>query len=130
MQQMTTFMMIMLGIALLFHIFGVIPSTTPNSILLNTILNPQDIASSPIMITVLAALTLATGLSVFLGFYTRNVEYALMIPIGLALFTLMWDFLAVVAVISAASKILAVIIFGPLLLIWVLTVVDYIRGRD
>jgi hypothetical protein len=127
---MTTFMMIMLGIALLFHIFGVIPSTTPNSILLNTILNPQDIASSPIMITVLAALTLASGLSVFLGFYTRNVEYALMIPIGLALFTLMWDFLAVVAVISAASKILAVIILGPLLFIWVLTVVDYIRGRD
>jgi hypothetical protein len=127
---MTTFMMIMLGIALLFHIFGVIPSTTPNSILLNTILNPQDIASSPIMITVLVALTLASGLSVFLGFYTRNVEYALMIPIGLALFTLMWDFLAVVAVISAASKILAVIIFGPLLFIWVLTVVDYIRGRD
>jgi hypothetical protein len=122
--------MIMMGVALLFHIFGVIPSTTPNSILLNTILNPQDIASSTFNIAVLVSLALAAGLSVFLGFYTKNVEYALMIPIGGALFTLMWDFLAVVAVISAASKILAVIIFGPLLLIWVLTVVDYIRDRD
>ena len=130
MQQMTTFMMIMVGIALFFHIFGVIPSTTPNSILINTVLHPQDIASSPLMITVLAALTLAVSLSVFLGFYTRNVEYALMIPIGWALFTLMWDFLAVVAVLSSVSAVLSLIIFGPLLVIWILTVVDYIRGRD
>lgn len=131
MQQSTTFLMIMSGLLLMFYIFGVIPAnSTANSTLLTAITNPQNLKTGAIVTAILFYVGAAGISSVLLGFFVKNTEMVMMIPIGTYLLGLLWDFGIVYNALASASMIFALLICAPIMFIWIFTVIDYIRGRD
>lgn len=132
MGRAVTTLMIMAGLMVVFHLFGLIePGTTPNSVLLQYLLDPSGAPLTSIWATIFGAISLValTG-SVVVGLLTRNIELTVMVTITTFLFTLVWDFLSVVNVIASVSPALAVIVFGPSFFIIATTMVDFWRGRD
>lgn len=132
MGRAVTVLMVMAGMMVVFHLAGLIePGTTPNSVLLQYLLDPSGAPLTSIWSTIFAAISLASlAGGVVVGLLTRNIELSVMVTITTFLFTLVWDFLVVVNVIASVSPALAVIIFGPTFLILAVTMVDFWRGRD
>lgn len=131
MNQGTTFLLVMTGLMLSFWIFGILPSnSTANSTILATLANPQNMQTGAFVASLLAYVVVGGASALILGFFVKNTEWAIMAPIGTYLLSLMWDFIIVYQKVSEANPIIALLVFSPLLLLWILTVFDYIRGRD
>ena len=134
MGKFTTYIFIMTGLLILFHFMGLIePDSTPNSVLLNILMNPQDISFSDFFNDyILLTLTTGAGIvaGIIIGFVTKNAELAAMIGIATYLGTILWDFIAVYNVVAATNQVLAILLLGPLLFVFSITLVDWWRGRD
>jgi len=132
MGKFTTFLLIMSGLMLLFHFAGLIETgATPNSALLNMLLDPSSFNLSSFYAQaalVFAAVGLLGG--IVIGILTRNIEMAIFAPFTVFMITLLWDFLAVFNVIRAENMVIAVLIFGPILFLFIVSGLDWMRGLD
>lgn len=140
MGKLTTYTIFMTGIMLLFYFTGLLQecgddglcqSNTPNSAMLNLLMNVDDLrdltfSEKAILVLegVSAALIIATG--VFIG----NIELAAIGPFAIYYFNLGWDFLAVFNVVREANPVIATLIFAPFFYLYVIVIVDWWRGRD
>lgn len=125
-----TYMLVMSGLLLLFYLGGLIDTNgSPTSTLLTLVFNPENIGSSHFVTgTVLGALGIATAIIV--GVLTKDPELAAMFTITTYLLSLGWDFLDVFNVIAEANRVIALLIFGPIMFIYVITMIEFWRGRD
>jgi len=134
MGKFTTYLILMSGLTILFHFAGLIePGSTPNSQLLELILNPASMSFSSFFSTkILLAITTGAGLvaGIVIGFVTKNAELAVMSVVATWLATVMWDFLAVYTVLASQNFVIATLIFGPLMFMFSVTLADWWRGRD
>jgi len=134
MGKFTTYVLIMTGLLLIFHLFGVIEQgTTPNSQLLQILIEPENLSFGSffqdyIVLTLTTGAGLAAG--IVLGFITKNAELTVMISLATYLGTVLWDFLAVYQSIASQNEVLALIFFAPLMFLFGITLVDWWRGRD
>lgn len=127
MGRLTTMILIMSGIMLLFYFLGLIQNTITSSIL-NFLLNPETFNTSPLWIKIVAGVEGIVGLfTTIVGLVQKN-DLIVSIPVALFLLNLIFDFLSLFTVLYAASTILAVMIFGPLTLVYILTVYEWWRG--
>lgn len=140
MGKLTTYTLMMSGLLLLFYFTGLLQecddngmceATSPNSQLLNFLMRPENVKSSVvgtkgilILEGVAAALIITTGLII------GNIELAVMGSFAIYYFNLGWDFLAVFNRVRGANPVIAVLIFGPILLYYVIVILDWWRGRD
>ena len=130
MGKLTRYIFIMSGLMILFYFSGLIQST-PNSNLLNILLSPEDLQNSTLASKLIAALEVIGGIgAVIFGFISKNTELAASTIFTGYLFNLGWDFLAVVSVVASANKILALLIFSPILIVYILTAFEFWRGTD
>lgn len=124
---------IMATMILLFHLGGLV-GETPNSALLKIILNPKDIgdeSTGSLFSKIILSIGAATGVAlVFVGFITGQLEIAVMASITVFLIGLLFDVISVYNVMYVANPVVAVLFFGVFLLTFVITAVDYWRGRD
>ena len=81
--------------------------------------------------------TILGGLSVVgaivVGAITKNVELAVMTPIVAYVASVLWGFIDVynkLAAESEAGKVIGLILFAPLLFLFVLILLDWWRGKD
>jgi len=130
MSKFINFMVIMSGLVILFHVFGVV-TDTPNALLLDLLLNPEDMKDKSTFIQFISALE-AIGLigAVLIGLLTRNVELVAAATFTIWVVNMAMDFLSVVMALSSESRVLAVLIFSPFLLAYILSAFLYWRGRD
>lgn len=138
--QLTTYILAMTGITLLFYFGGIAQecvgdglctSTTPTSLILNMALNPQNMLDS----TLYARITLLiSGLgsiaAIILGFVNRNPELIGRNLIGSYLLVIGFDFLGVFQKVYQQNAVLAILIFSPLFIMYIITVVDWIGKND
>lgn len=125
MGKLTTYMFIMSGLTLLFYVTGLLHGTA-NSALLNLLLSPEGIKDSIFSGRVLAALGLITTAAAFLStFYVINLQAVARISITLYLLSIGWDFIAVYAVVASVNSVIALLLFSPLLLVFVLTMYEF-----
>ena len=128
MGRTVTLILLMSGISLLFYIGGLIHGTL-NSTLLNLLLNPSQYQLSGLSLTAIAALGLAgTAAIAILSIKSGQADLAIRIFFGLYLLSLMADFLAVYNVVASTNAVLALLIFSPILVIWLITVVEFVGG--
>lgn len=133
MAKFTNYIFIISGSLLLFYIFGMLPPESLTSQLFSLILNPTNITNSDFTnITITGGLSILTALTLGAGNYFRItnfkadfIVFASVIPI---LYSYGRDLLLIYNIIANSSQAIAILIFSPLLLVYVLTVIEWWRG--
>lgn len=128
MSRMLTFVAVMAGIVLLFNITGLV-SGTPNSALMNFVLEPQSFQSSTLFVKVVLAMQAAAGIgAIFVGFRTQSLTLVASTTFTIFLLNILVDFIVVYSVLAAEVPWLALVIFGPLMIMYVVTAFDFWRS--
>ena len=133
MGKMTTYIMLISGTLLIFYFMGLLPPEAATSGLLSLILNPSNIFNTAWYSTSLTFLAILGGLSItsiigknFLG----NPELVFLAPVTIFLLGLGLDILLVANKLYSTMQIFAVLLVGPLIILYVLTCIEWFRGRD
>ena len=139
MSKIITMVMVMSGLMLLFYFGGLLQEETdngtcegqtPNSKLLNILLQPECMKDSTIGVKTLGILASITGVLVIAAaVFIPNVELMIMGSFAIYLLTLMWDFMYVFQKVYEVAPTLAILFFGPLMLVFFIIILDWWRGR-
>lgn len=128
MGRLLTYLAVSTGLILLFYFMGLVENTA-NSTLLNLLLSPENLEDSSLSVVVFTALTGVTAAAVIsIGILTGNTQLAIMGPVAVYLFNILWDFIEVFNVLREANPIITILLFAPLMLLWGVTVIDWWRG--
>ena len=130
MSKFINFMVLMCGILLLCHISGVIQDT-PNSVLINLLIEPENMRDSSIVVQLLAAIAIVGGVgAIILGFTNINVELFAAGAFAVWIFNIGWDFVAVFSAVASVNRPIAILIFSPFLIAYIISAFLFWRGRD
>lgn len=128
MGKFTTYFLLAGLVMIMFHLGGVLGNT--NSFL-GILLDPSSFnLTNPfnIIVATLSGVGLAAG--VIIGFVTKDIRSAVMVPVTIFFLALFWDFLIVYNIIAGVNKPLALLFIGPVLFIFSLISIDFWRGTD
>lgn len=130
MGKLTTYILIMSGLMVLFYFTGLLENTG-SSTLLGMLLDPAGYKTSSLNTQILLVLTgIATAGIIVIGIVTHNVELALMGTLAIWILNLLWDFVAVFNKVYSSNPVIAILLFSPILFLFGVTVVEWWRGRD
>ena len=128
--KLTTYLFVLSGIMLLFYFTGLVTGTS-DTVLLNMLLGVENWQNSPMQAKVVAVISIAGVVgAVIVSFLSRNFELAAMATFATYILNIGWDFTQVISVIMAENKVIAILIFSPIMLVYLLTIVEFWRGRD
>lgn len=134
MSNLTKYVMIMTGLVILFYFGGLIPreSAGIDISLVNLMITEEgkqtDLQASQVWnkaVISLTILTVAGAGAVAIGILTRNVRTPLKILFALYMGNLMWNFYAVYSSVANTNTFLAILLFAPLIMVWIVTVVEW-----
>jgi hypothetical protein len=129
---MIGWMAVMGGVSLLFY-FGGLLNNTPTSSLLVFVSNPNNAQNSDLYLAMIGLFSvIATIISTFVS-RNANSDFWILVPVITVLFNFGWNFLSVYQILAASSDIGAVIatlIFGPIILMYLVSVVEWWRGTN
>lgn len=130
MGKMTGYILIMTGVTVLFYFTGLL-SNTPNTVLLNLVLNTGQLTATPLYTKLsIAVLVLGVGGTILLGFISKQPELAATGLFTAYLVSLLFDFVSVFNVLASTNKALAILILSPWLILFIVTAIEWWRGRD
>ncbi len=134
MGKFVTFLTTLIFIDLIFIVTGQISLNSPTSIILNAIIDPTNIKSSQLFIVLFGVAGIA-GLAALSGVSTGVVSRAGIDLIGFAaiaatLVLLVGDFVAIFSFLNSKNSTIAIMIVAPLIAVFVLTVAEWLRGKD
>ena len=124
-----TYLIIMFGLLLLFLFMGLLPLDKSNSPLVRLLLSPTDLQTSDLSVqTVLSIEGILAGVLI-VGFGAAvNLELGVMVGVSIFLFNRIFDFIGVFSTVNQVNPILATLMFSPLLIALVVTVLEWWRG--
>ncbi len=133
MGKLVTYLSMMIFIDLFFIITGQIGQVSSTSIILNTILDLSNIFGSAFYI--LLFITAIGGIAVTSGVTTGIINKA---GIDLLAFTatavslsfLVGDFLSIFNYLFTLNAVLATLIMAPIIILFLLTIFEWLRGKD
>lgn len=121
------YMMFMSGTLLLFYFLGLIEQGVTGT-LMALLLDPASLSGSAwfgiVFGTVASVLATAIAVKV-LGFRADIVIFSVLIA---PLLGFGWDFLSIFSVVAESSRVFAILVLSPFMLLWVLTVMEWWRG--
>ncbi len=141
MGKLSVYILVISGVTLLFYFSGLMGSTAdicdsanPNNALLCLLLSPEDMPRTDFTninsISVIAIQGIV-GLGVVIGaFFTGQIELAIISPVAIFLFNLLWNVISIFNKVREVNPVIAVIFIAPMLLLFILVIVDWWRGRD
>ena len=127
MGKLTTYLLMFSGLTLIFWFFGLLGTDSSTNALLTLLLDPSNLNNAQIWKIVILGSISAIG-GIFVGVFYKNVELTSASIVVPFLFNIMWDFTKVFNVIKAESSFLAIILFAPLLFVFLMTMYEYWRG--
>ena len=134
MAKIITLLGLMSGIVLLFY-FGGLVTDTASSTLLDMVLAPERFEAAKL---VSKAALIAGGLIGVSSLLFRNnngagLDLYLLVPFIYLFLSFGWDFLTIyqnIASVGPVAKVFAILVFGPLMLMYVVSVVEWWRGVE
>jgi hypothetical protein len=134
MAKLLTIIGIMSGITLLFYYGGVLTDTV-NTTLLSMLLNPESFQTADLILKTLASAGLVVGASTLLlrAFGGPGAELYFMLGFVYLFFSFGYDFLSIyqqIAAYSAVGQVIGVLLLGPLMVMYVMAVVEWWRGVE
>lgn len=137
--KLVFFILMMSGLTLLFHFTGLTQNCsdglcegeTPSSRLLDLLLNPESLSLSSLYDEALVVLAGLAGASIIIGLgITGGAETALRGTFMIFLGVTLWDFLYIVGKVMSINPIFATLIFSPLLIVFIVTLIDWMGKSD
>ncbi len=131
MGKLINLVLILIMIDLLFIITGQLTLDSPSSVIITALTNPEAIQDSnfwTILFVGLSGLALVGG--VVAGIVTRSSDVTIFIVMGTSLILMVGDFVDVFNHISGINPVLATVIMSPIILIFTLVVIEWVRGKD
>jgi len=130
MGKMTTFVIMFIGITLLFHLFGIITFSESHT-LLGLAFRPDNLAGSDLYSKTLLGLQgLGIIVTIIVGFVSKNFQLAIKGPIAVILLGVLMDFTQVYIKVKAENEPIAILLFGPLMILLLMTTADWLFGTD
>jgi len=119
------------GMILLFYFGGVITDTA-SSTLLTLILNPEGLEDSEFIALVVGITGTVVALLSFVIAKLTNTDLWYFVPLVGVFLTFGWDFLKVYSALAGSElgRLLAIMLFGPIMVIYVIGVVEWWRGIE
>ena len=118
-------------IDLLFLITGQLTLDSPSSLIINVIQDPSIITQTSfwtILITGISVLAVTTA--VIAGIVTRQSDIIIFVTMGVALALMIGDFAVIYNHLASINRPLATLIMSPVLIIFSLIIVEWVRGKD
>ncbi len=133
------FLGIVSGLMLLFYFTGltkicdgdICTNAGATSELLNLLLSPEDISfkdmanKGNVVLVGIAAVVAGVGL-----FISGKPELALIAPFAIFLMTLVFEVTKVLSVVYSINPVIALLLFSPIMILIVPTILEWWRGRD
>jgi len=136
MGKMINFLVILIFIDLLFIVTGqlVITETNPSSLILQAILDPETILSTQFFATFFTVAGVASILTVG-AVVTGIINKAGIDIIGFASATVLLtglagDYITIFNLLRVQNPILATLLFGPIIVLFIFVLVEWVRGKD
>lgn len=130
MGKFTTYIVVMCGLSILFYMAGL----ASNNPLLNIIINPGNIEYSLLYRAIGIALgAVAVGSAIGIGFVSRNVELgAVALLVTSTVLPLMFNFIPLITEVASteAGTWISALIFGPTMIMFLFTIMEWVRGQD
>ena len=139
MSKLITMATIMTGLVLLFYFTGLNQTVTndgtcegqtPSSKLLNILLQPECMKDSTLGAKAIIVIGSVAGVIVIAAaLFIPNIELAIMGSLAIYFLTLLWDFMVVFQKVFDVSPVFGILLFGPLMFIFIIVMIDWWRGR-
>lgn len=132
MGKLTTYLIMISGITLLFHFFGLIESgTTVNSFLLKLLLDPSSFQDASFWLKAVTAMEgIGIAGAVILGFVARSPELAAMVGFSIFMINILFDVMVVFTKVYSIAPVMAILMFSPFLILLGVTGIEWWRGQD
>ena len=134
MGKLTTYITILATIVIGFHLAGLV-GDTPSSWLVGLAMNPQDAFNHSFYTTIAGILILFGGVGAIIigAFAPQRLDQAATIVATSMLFVVGWDLISIfnqIRNVTWLGNILSLFIIGPLMILYILTCIEWWRGKD
>lgn len=134
MGKLTTYITILSVVIIGFHLAGLI-GDTPSSWLVDLVTNPQDAYNHSLFTTIFGILALFGGVGgIIIGtFAPQRLEQAATIIATTMFFVVGWDLISIYNILRNTPEIggvLSLFVISPMIILYILTVIEWWRGRD
>ncbi len=132
MGKLISYLSIIVLIDLIFLITGQLTQSSPTSVIINAVLDPANIETSQLFILLITGgiSLLAVGAAVVVGVISRSFEIVLFVPVAISLSVLIGDFATVFVYLASINVVWATVIMAPIMILFVMTIVEWLRGKD
>ncbi len=131
MGKLVTFVTILIFIDLLFLATGQLVLESPSSVILAALIDPSAITSANFWAVLIDGLSiLAITTAVVAGLVTRSSDILIFVAMGTSLALLIGDYVAIFAYLYAINTTFAVLLMAPVIAIFGLIIVEWVRGKD
>jgi len=131
MARITSYMISLTVIFILFSLAGLL-TDTPISTLINTIMNPQDLATKDIILTIFGVVTLIGIATVTIGLISPGkIDIVILAPVTTILLTeITFEFVTLFGVVSNyVGTPISLLLFSPLIMAFVFDTISWWMGR-
>ncbi len=126
-----TLISILVFIDILFLVTGQLTLDSPTSVIIQSITDPSSIMDFNFWQLFIAGITaLLVGATVVVGIVTRGSDITIFIPMALGIGAMIGDYITVYLHLAAINNVLATILFVPLLIVFVIVIAEWVRGKD
>ncbi len=133
MGKLVTYVSILVFIDIIFLVTGQLEKISPTSIILNAFTDPASMKSTQFYVVFLGAAgisAIASTGGVTTGIVTRGIDILAFTLMALALATMLGDFVTIYTTLNEYNAVLATILMAPLLMLFVVTIAEWLRGKD
>lgn len=127
MSRFAGYIVILCGLVLIFNMFGL---STGSTAIVNTLFNPENYSGSALyttLIVIIGLFTAASAISLFVS-GSFKIDFIAIAPIVLLLLGLLAELLSIFSTIAKGSRAGALLIFSPLMILWIITTIEWWRG--
>lgn len=130
MGKITTYIAILSMVIIGFHFAGLIENT-PISWFMNALLHPESLNVNSFYTELSGILALFAGAGIVIGtLVAGKIEQGATVAFTSLLFVIGWDIVAIFNILRQLNEMVAIFIISPFLVIYVLSVIEWWRGRD
>lgn len=131
MGKLITLISILIFIDLLFIITGQLVLDSPSSVIINAITDPTTLKDTNFWVVLITGVGLLTVVgTVIAGIATRNSDILIFVPMAVSLALLVGDYISIFNYLYTLNNVMATIILVPVVLVYTLVIVEWLRGKD
>jgi len=134
MGKMIHYLTLLIFIDLFFLVTGQYSILSPTSLIVDTLLNISNITGLSFYLLIFGTAGIA-GIAVVAGVSTgiinkAGIDILAFVSVALGLAALVGDFVSIYVYLASYNDVLALFVMGPIIILFLMTVVEWLRGKD